>query len=163
MHDFWYDCVKPKYDKNAKLCYIDTESFIVYVKTNDIFKDIAQDVETRFDTSNFEVDRPLPKAKMKYVIGLMTDELDGKIMKKIVGLTAKPYSLLKDNNNDEDKKAKGTKSVSSRENLNFNITKKVSKTNSYLNLINYETEIDKIYLYAKDPYEAKYQLLIKNR
>ena len=93
----------------------------------------------------------------------MTDELDGKIMKKIVGLTAKPYSFLKDNNNDEDKKAKGTKSVSSRENLNFNITKKVSKTNSYLNLINYETEIDKIYLYAKDPYEAKYQLLIKNR
>ena len=93
----------------------------------------------------------------------MTDELDGKIMKKIVGLTAKPYSLLKDNNNDEDKKAKDTKSVSSRENLNFNITKKVSKTNSYLNLINYETEIDKIYLYAKDPYEAKYQLLIKNR
>ena len=65
MHDFWYDCVKPKYDKNAKLCYIDTESFIVYVKTNDIFKDIAQDVETRFDTSNFEVDRPLPKARMK--------------------------------------------------------------------------------------------------
>ena len=65
MHDFWYDCVKPKYDKNAKLCYIDTESFIVYVKTNDIFKDIAQDVETRFDTSNFEVDRALPKAKMK--------------------------------------------------------------------------------------------------
>ena len=65
MHDFWYDCVKPKYDKNAKLCYIDTESFIVYVKTNDIFKDIAQDVETRFDTSNFEVDRPLPKTKMK--------------------------------------------------------------------------------------------------
>ena len=65
MHDFWYDCVKPKYDKNAKLCYIDTEGFIVYVKTNDIFKDIAQDVETRFDTSNFEVDRPLPKAKMK--------------------------------------------------------------------------------------------------
>ena len=65
MHDFWYDCVKPKYDKNAKLCYIDTESFIVYVKTNDIFKDIAQDVETRFDTSNFEVDSPLPKAKMK--------------------------------------------------------------------------------------------------
>ena len=65
MHDFWYDCVKPKYDKNAKLCYIDTESFIVYVKTNDIFKDIAQDVETRFDTSNFEVNRPLPKGKMK--------------------------------------------------------------------------------------------------
>ena len=65
MHDFWYDCVKPKYDKNAKLGYIDTESFIVYVKTNDIFKDIAQDVETRFDTSNFEVDSPLPKAKMK--------------------------------------------------------------------------------------------------
>ena len=65
MHEFWYNYVNPKYGENAKLCYIDTDSFIVHVKTDDIFKDIAEDVETRFDTSNFEIDRPLPKGKNK--------------------------------------------------------------------------------------------------
>ena len=65
MHEFWYNYVKPKYGENAKLCYIDTDSLIVHVKTDDIFKDIAEDVETRFDTSNFEIDRPLPKGKNK--------------------------------------------------------------------------------------------------
>ena len=51
MCEFWYDYVEPKYDKNAKLCHMDTDSFIVHVKTEDIYKDIAEDVETRFDTS----------------------------------------------------------------------------------------------------------------
>ena len=47
-------------------CYIYTDiSFIVYIKTDDIYKDIAEDVETRFDTSNYELDRPLPKGKNK--------------------------------------------------------------------------------------------------
>ena len=50
MYEFWYDYVKPKYGENAKLCYMDTDSFIVHVKTDDIYKDIAEDVETRFDT-----------------------------------------------------------------------------------------------------------------
>ena len=61
MYEFWYDYVKPKYGKNAKLCYIDTDSFIVVVKAGDIYKDIAEDVETRFDLSNYELYRPLPK------------------------------------------------------------------------------------------------------
>ena len=57
--------VKTKYCKNTKLCYMDTDSLIVHVKTDDIYeeKDIYKDVETRFDTSNFEIDRPLPKGK----------------------------------------------------------------------------------------------------
>ena len=62
---------KPKYGKNTKLCYMNRHSFIVLVKTDDIYKDIAEDVETRFDTSNFEIDRPLPKGKNKKVIGLI--------------------------------------------------------------------------------------------
>ena len=53
MYEFWSDYIKPKYGKNAKLCYMDTDSFIVYVKTDDIYKGIAEDVETRFYTSNF--------------------------------------------------------------------------------------------------------------
>ena len=63
MHEFWYDYVKPKYGKNAKLWYIDTDVSIVHVKTDNIYKDITKDVEARFDTSDFELDRPLPKGK----------------------------------------------------------------------------------------------------
>ena len=86
MCGFWYDYVKPKYVEKAKLCYMDADSFIAYIKTDDIYKDIAEDVETRFDTSNYELDKPLPKGKIKNVTGLMKDELGGKIMTKFVGV-----------------------------------------------------------------------------
>ena len=71
-----------------------TDSFIAFIKTDDIHKDIAQDVETRFDTSNYElqcnsIDRSLPRGKNKNVIGLMKNELGWKIMTKFVGLRAK--------------------------------------------------------------------------
>ena len=65
MYELWYDYVKPKYDENAELCFMDTDSFIVHIKTDDIYKNIADEVETRFDTSNFEIDRPLPTGKNK--------------------------------------------------------------------------------------------------
>ena len=71
MYEFWYDYMKPKYGDNAKLCYMDTDSFIVHIKTEDLYKDIADDVEKRFDTSNYEINRPLPIGKNKIVIGLM--------------------------------------------------------------------------------------------
>ena len=117
MYEFWYDYAKPKYGENAKLYYMDTDSFIVHVKTDDIYKYIAEDVETRFETLNFEIDRPLLKGKNKKVTGLMKDELGGQIMKEFVGLRAKKYSYLKDNN-DEDKKAKGTKKCVKKRKLN---------------------------------------------
>ena len=56
MYHFWYDYVKPKYCKKAKLCHVDTDSWIVLIQTDYIYKDIAVDVETRFD-SNYELDR----------------------------------------------------------------------------------------------------------
>ena len=65
MDEFWNDNVKPKYGKNAKFCYMHRTSFIVYVKTDDIYKGIAEDVETRSDTENFELDRPLRKGTNK--------------------------------------------------------------------------------------------------
>ena len=111
MHEFWYDYVKPKYGENAKLCYMDTDSFIVHVRTDYIYKDIAEDLETRFDTSNYELDRPLPKEKNKKVIELMKDEFGGKVMKKFVGLRGKTYSYLI-NDGSKDKKAKDIKSLS---------------------------------------------------
>ena len=111
MYEFWHDYVKQKYGKHAGLCYMDTDSFIIYVKTEDIYKDIAEDVETRFDTSNLELDRPLSKGKNKNIIGLMKDKLGGQMMKEFAGLKAKSYSYLKDND-DEDKKQNAQKSVS---------------------------------------------------
>ena len=60
MYEFWYDYIKPKYDEKAKLCYMDTDSFMVHIKTKNIYKDI-----TTFDTSKYEIDRPLPIGKMK--------------------------------------------------------------------------------------------------
>ena len=65
MYEFWYDYMKPKYANNVKLCYMDTDGFIINIKTNDFFEDIASDVENRFDTSNYEVNRPLPIGKKK--------------------------------------------------------------------------------------------------
>ena len=108
MYEFWYDYVKPKYGDNVKLCYIDTDSFIMHIKTEDFYEDIANDVEKGFDTSNYEVDRPLPTGKNKKVIGLMKDELGEKIIKEFVALRPKTYSYLRDDCK-EDKRAKGTK------------------------------------------------------
>ena len=90
---------------------MDKDGFIVPVKTDCIYKDIAEDFEKRFDTSNFEIDRQLTIGKNKTLTGLMKDELGGRIMKKFFGLRTKTYSYLKDNNN-EDKKPKDIKSVS---------------------------------------------------
>ena len=108
MYEFWYDYMKPKYGNNVKLCYMDTDSFIMNIKTEDFYKDTANDVEKRFDTSNYEVNRPLPIGKNKKVIGLMKDELGGKIFTEFVTLRPKTYSYLTDDCK-EDKKAKGTK------------------------------------------------------
>ena len=72
---------------------MDTDSFIMYVKTEDFHKDIANDVERRFDTSNYDEKdkRPLPIGKNKKVIGKFKDELGGKIMIEFCALTAKAY------------------------------------------------------------------------
>ena len=94
--------------KKEKLCYMDTDSFIVYMKIGDIYKDISKDVERRFHTSNYKLDRPLPRRKNKKAIGLMKHELGGRIMTKFVELRAKTYSYLIDDGI-EDKRAKGTK------------------------------------------------------
>ena len=72
---------------------MDIGSFIVYIKAYDIYKDITEDVETRFDTSNYNLERPLLKGKNEKVIGLMKDELGGKVMTKFFGLRAKTYSI----------------------------------------------------------------------
>ena len=123
MYEFWFDYMKPKYNDNVRLCYMDTDSFIMHIKTNDFYKDVASDVENRFDTSNYEVNRPLPTGKNKKVIGLMKDELGGKIITEFVTLRPKTYSFLTDDGK-EDKKAKGTKKCIIKKMIKFNDYKK---------------------------------------
>ena len=108
IYEFWYDYMKAKYGDDVKLWYMDTDSFIMNIKTEDFYKDIANDVEKRFDASNYEVNRPLPTEKNKKVIGLMKDELGGKIITKFATLRPKTFLYLI-NDCKEDKKAKGTK------------------------------------------------------
>ena len=119
MYEFWYDYMKPKYGDNVKLCYMDTDSFIMNIKTEDFYKDIANDGGKRFDTTNYEVDRPLPTGNNKKVIGLMKDELRGKIIMEFVDLRPKTYSYLTDDCK-EDKKAKGTKKCVIKRVIKFN-------------------------------------------
>ena len=123
MYEFWYDYMKLKYGENVKLCYMDTDSFIMNIKTEDFYKDIANDVEKRFDTSNYEVDRPLSTRKNKKVIGLMKDELGGKIIMEFITLRPKTYSYLTDDGK-EDKKAKGTKKCVIKRIIKFDDYKK---------------------------------------
>ena len=73
---------------------MDTESFIINIKTENFYEDIANDVEKRFDTSHYEVNRPLPKGKNKKVIGLMKDELGGNIMTEFAAIAIKRLIVI---------------------------------------------------------------------
>ena len=86
MYGFWYDYVKPKYSEKSKLYFIDAENFIVHVKANHIYKDIAKNVYTILDTSKYELEKRLTNGKKKKVIGAMKDELGGEVVKYFVGL-----------------------------------------------------------------------------
>ena len=132
MYEFWYDYIKSKYGDKVRLCYLDTDSFIIYIKTEDFYKDIANDVLKWFDTFNYDEkdNRPLLMGKNKKVIGNFKDEIGGKIMKKFCGLRAKAYSFLIDGYSDDDydykitnKKAKGTKKCIVKRELMFKIYK----------------------------------------
>ena len=110
MYEFWYDYVKPKCHYKAKLCYMDTNSFVINIFTEDFFKDINNDVERWFDTSNYDENdkRPLQIGINKKVIGMFKDELGGKIIKEFCALRAKKYTYLMDGDS-ENKNAEGVK------------------------------------------------------
>ena len=108
MYGFHYDYMKRKYDESdLKLLYMDTDSLVYDIKTEHFYKDIAEDVETRFDTSRYVPGRPLPIEENKKVIGLMKDESDGKIMKEFISLRPELYSYRVEES--EPKKCKGIK------------------------------------------------------
>ena len=110
IYEFWYNYLRPKYNDKAKLCYMDTDSFVLNIFTEDFFEDINNDVERWFDTSNYDKNdkRPLQIGVNKKVIGIFKDELGGKIMKEFCAFRAKTYTYLMEDDS-EMKKAKGVK------------------------------------------------------
>ena len=119
MYKFHYDYMKPKF-KDPQLCYMDTDSLIYNIKTEDCYEDIADDVRKMFDTSGYDKKdaRPLPIGKNKKVIGLMKDKLGGAIMTEFVTLRRKLYSYKK-LDGAEDKKCKGIKKCVIKKTLTF--------------------------------------------
>ena len=118
MYEFRYDHINPKYGHRAKLCYTDTDIFIIYIKTEDFFEHISNDVERWFNTSNYDKNykRPLPIGKNKKVPGLFKDELGGKIIAEVVALRPKTYAYLMDDGTDY---RKGTKKCVIKQKLMF--------------------------------------------
>ena len=111
MYEIWYDYIKPKYKNKAKLCYMDTDSFVINIFTEDCFEDINNDVERLFDTSNYDENdkRPLQTGVIKKVIGMFKDELGGKIMKEFCTLRGKTYAYLMDDVSEKKKKKRNKK------------------------------------------------------
>ena len=126
MYEFHSDYMKPKYnDDRLQLCYMDTDSLVYSIKTEDFYAAIADDVPTRSDTSGYCSNHPLPIGLNKKVIRLMKDELGGTIMTEFVALRPKLYSYRK-LDGEEDKKCKGIKSVLSRKLSRLRIKRIVS-------------------------------------
>ena len=142
MCEFHYDYMKPKYEDSLpsrgpqalQLCYMDTDSFVYHIKTEDFYADIADDAEERFDTRVHDKEdaRPLPIRKNKKVIGLMKDELGGKIMTEFIALRPKLYSY-RNIGDKEAKKCKGIKKCVVKETLAFHdyVNCLFSGTNAY--------------------------------
>ena len=123
MYEFHYDYMKRKYtDDKLTLCYMDAHSLIYSIKTEDFYKNIADDVETKFDTSGYIPDRPLPVGLNKKVIGLMKDELGGEIMREFVSLQPKMYSYKVGNS--KPRKCKGIMKCVVKKTISFDDCKK---------------------------------------
>ena len=133
IYNFWYDYFKPKYGDRAKLCYTNTDSFIIYIITEDFFEDISNDVEKWFDTSSYDKNdkRSLPIGRNKKVPGLFKNELGGKIITEFVALRPKAYAYLDDYDNNH-KKAKGTKKCVIKQKLMFQNFKDCLLNNKYI-------------------------------
>ena len=110
MFDFHYKYIKPKYGKQAKLLFTDTDSFLYEIQTEDFYKDISGDVKNRFDTSDYSKGHPsgIPTGVNKKVLGMFKDEAAGKNITEFVGLRAKLYSYKMEEGK-ENKKCKGIK------------------------------------------------------
>ena len=119
MYEFHYNYMIPKYSDRLKLCYMDTDSLIYSIGTEDFYSDISPDVESRCETSVYPNDgsRPLPVGKNKEVTGLMKDKLGREITKEFVSLRPKMYSYRVGNS--EPKQCKGIEKCIVKKTISF--------------------------------------------
>ena len=160
MYEFHYEYIKRKYGDKAKLLFTDTDSLMYEIQTTDFYKDIAPDVQTMFDTSNYPHNHPsgIKTGVNKKVIGLMKDEAGGKIITEFVGLRAKNYAFLLGNK--EHKKCKGIKKNVTKNNITFKDyenclftnVEQLRKMNVFRNHLHdvYSEQVNKIALSAND-------------
>ena len=120
----------------SKVVLYGYRQFHCIVKKDDIYKDISEYVETKFDALNYELERPLPKGKNKKVIGLIKGGLGRNIMTKFLGLRATTYTYLIDYSS-ENKKAKGTKKCAVKRELKFESYKSCFEATQLVNKINH--------------------------
>jgi hypothetical protein len=123
LYEFHYDYIKPKYGDKAKLLFTDTDSLCYSIQTDDFYKDIAEDIESTFDTSDYPKDHPAVALGFKVgcnkkVIGMMKDEFAGKQITEFVGLRAKCYAYTVDGK--DSKKCKGIKKGVVKNRLSIN-------------------------------------------
>ena len=105
MYDFYYNTLKARYGENVRLLYTDTDSLIVHVQTDDLYKDMAQNLD-EYDTSNYPADHPLFSTANKKIIGKFKDELGGQLLTEFIGIRPKMYSYVGE---ESGKRAKGVK------------------------------------------------------
>ena len=113
MYEFYYDYLKKKYDNDVKLCYTDTDSFIIHVKTDDFYLDISAVVNKRFDTRSYSknTNRPIEVGVNEQILGMMKGELGDDEMDESVNAGAKLYSYTRQTPNSEIKEAKKANST----------------------------------------------------
>ena len=157
MYKFWYDYFKPKYGDKGKLCYTDTDSFIIHIITEDFFEDIYNDVEVWYDTSNYDKNDKisLPIDENKKVPGCFKDELRGKIITEVFPIRPKTYPYLIDDDR-EHKKAEGTKKCVIKRKLMFQNYK-----DCLLNNKNVYRPQERLKSYNHDVYTEEVIMMIK--
>ena len=145
MYEFHYDYMKQEYPEGLTLCYMDTDSLIYDIETEDFYKDIAEDVKDRFDTSDYNPLRPLPVGLNKKVLGLIKDKLGGEIMTEFVMLRPKMYAYR--TGSTESQKCKGIKKC---------IVKKMRSFEDYKNcLFSGETSYRSQSMFRSSKHEVK--------
>ena len=106
MYSFYYDVLKPKYDDNIKLVYTDTDSYVIKIDTDDVYKDF-QEINEYMDFSDYPESHPNYDKTNKKVLGKFKDEAAGKIITSFIGLKPKSYCYKVLNETKEEKKSKG--------------------------------------------------------
>jgi hypothetical protein len=136
MYKFYYDVLKAKFNDKIKLAYTDTDSFVIHVETDDLYKDLKQ-INNHMDFSDYPKKHENYDVSNKKVLGKFKDELNGKIMREYIGLKPKMHAMDVQRDK-EQKKAKGVPKHIVKKRFNFDLYKKTLEEN-HLERVNFNS------------------------